>query len=335
MGRRARAGLAFARRLAHQPLFHFLALGGLLFAADQLLSSVAGPAVETVVVEDSQLRRLRHDWRERTGRWPTPRQLRGLVDDWVTEELLYREARRRGLDRQDLVVRRRLTAKMRFLSDDPQPPAGELYRQALALGLDRDDVIVRRRLVHRMRLLAAAEGGPVVRPGEAEMRDYVERHRQRFEQPARVRLSHLFLNRDRRRNPREDAASLLDTVRRLAMGPEEAVALGDAFLLGHHLPPRSAGQLRRSLGPGFAEAVADLERETWSEPIASPYGLHLVWVHEKYPTTLSDLDDVRGKVLRGLLDERREARFGSFVEDLRRRYPVVVGSPGPQPEGND
>ena len=49
---------------------------------------------------------------------PTAAEIRGLVDDYIREEVYYREAMTLGLDRDDTVIRRRLRQKMEFVSDD-------------------------------------------------------------------------------------------------------------------------------------------------------------------------------------------------------------------------
>jgi hypothetical protein len=53
-----------------------------------------------------------------------------MIDDFVREEIYYREALALGLDRDDTVVRRRLRQKMEFLADTGadllEPAAGEL-----------------------------------------------------------------------------------------------------------------------------------------------------------------------------------------------------------------
>ena len=51
---------------------------------------------------------------------------------WVEEEMLYREGMRLGLDKNDLIVKRRVVAKMRFLLEDmtplPEPTEAQLQQ---------------------------------------------------------------------------------------------------------------------------------------------------------------------------------------------------------------
>ena len=49
---------------------------------------------------------------------PTDEELKGLVRDFVREEICVNEARKMGLDRDDTIVRRRLRQKFEFLTED-------------------------------------------------------------------------------------------------------------------------------------------------------------------------------------------------------------------------
>ena len=49
---------------------------------------------------------------------PTAQELAGLIEDYIREEVLYREAVAMGLDRDDIIVRRRLRQKLEFLTEE-------------------------------------------------------------------------------------------------------------------------------------------------------------------------------------------------------------------------
>src|SRR5207248_7665707 len=157
----------------------------------------------------------------------------GVVERAVDDEILYREALARGLDRRDPSVRFRLVEKMRFLVEGENGTGAggddELYRKAIGLGLDRDDVIVRGILVRQMRLLLKRAPNEAV-PDDAELRAYLDRHRDRYVEPARVTFRHVFLAADRRGSGADaDARTLLARLGSDATPPAEAPALGDPF----------------------------------------------------------------------------------------------------------
>lgn len=317
---------------ALRPAAHFLLLGALLFAADRYLveppnASTEPAGVGEITVAAPQVAQLRESWRHRHGRLPTADEERSLVDALVGEQLLVDEALRRGLHRTDLIVHRRLIDKMTFLTEDPGADAGELLRQAFELGLHRDDPIVRRRLILKLRLRVGA-GAATEAVTDEELRGYYQRHAERFTEPATVRLSHLFLSRERRPESLEtDARRLLAELRAGNVPPERAAELGDPFLLGHHLPQRTAGQLDRAFGAGFADRVAELAPGGWAGPVASAYGLHLVWVHEVVPERPAPLPAVRLQLAEGLRNERREARVAALLEELRQSHTVRIERP--------
>lgn len=102
-----------ARAALREPLVHFFALGAALFA---LHAAVAPPPRERIEVAAAFVDAMRAEQRERTGRPPDPAETRGLVERYVAEEILYREALALGLDRGDVIVRRRLVQKMELLA---------------------------------------------------------------------------------------------------------------------------------------------------------------------------------------------------------------------------
>ena len=97
-----------------EPLLHFCLLGGLFFA---LAGGLAGADSE-IVVNGTLKAALGADYERKHGLPPTDAQMRGLVSQWIDDEMLYREALRLGLDQSDPITRRRLIQAMKFLAED-------------------------------------------------------------------------------------------------------------------------------------------------------------------------------------------------------------------------
>lgn len=124
-----------ARAFAREPLLHFAVLGAALFA---LHARVARPPPERIVVSAAFVDALRAEHKERAGREPDDDETRRLVDRFVEEELFYREALARGLDRGDVIVRRRLVQKIELLARaQVREPTEEELGAHLAAGADR------------------------------------------------------------------------------------------------------------------------------------------------------------------------------------------------------
>ncbi len=128
--------MKLAMRLLREPLLHFLAIGGLIFLLFTALSDPGPGPADTIVVGPERMEQLAAGFRSVWRRPPTDDELRALIDDFVREEIYYREALALGLDRNDTVVRRRLRQKLEFLTDSGadllEPAAGELEAHLLA-----------------------------------------------------------------------------------------------------------------------------------------------------------------------------------------------------------
>jgi hypothetical protein len=292
----------------------FALLGAALFALARGFGATGMTAPSEVRLDATTGEALRRDWAARTGRAPSAADWTRVVDDALDEEALYRAALARGLDRDDPVVQARLIQNMRFLSSG-DAGTGALYRSAGDLRMADGDVVVRRRLIERMRSLLQ-DPALADEPSDDVLQAYLDTHAERFASPPCVRLVQVFLSRQRR-----GAVLAADAARLLAhLGPADvarAAELGDPLPLPAELPPASAHDLARLFGAAFAAAAMPLEPGRWQGPLASPYGLHLVWLHERLTATRPALEQVRGQVRAAVRDERAAAALRDGVRVLR------------------
>jgi hypothetical protein len=311
-----------------RPMLHFLLLGALLFAAREGLAPHRGEP-EPVVVSASDLERALHEWRARSGHPPGEAERAAAVQQIVDEELLVRHAVSLGWHRSDPVVQRRMVQNLRFLGAGTEEDDAALLERARDLGMDRTDVVVRRRLVERTRL-ALAERARRETADDAELARFLLEHSERFARPALVRISHVFLSRDRRGDRVEpDALRLLEELVASEVPPDRAGEHGDPPPLPARLPSWPETRLAARLGPDFGRALAELPEGRWSGPAPSSYGLHLVWIHERVPGHLPPLEAVRREVVAAWRAERERELLAAHLLELRAGVPVRVEGPAP------
>lgn len=114
----------YCNALRREPLAHFLALAALLFVGYRLLTPFEP---ETIVIDQASIAELVRQQEELLARPLSDDERRAVLESAIDDEVLLREAYRRGLD-QDAVVRRHLVQKMRFIlgEDAPEPTEAEL-----------------------------------------------------------------------------------------------------------------------------------------------------------------------------------------------------------------
>jgi hypothetical protein len=154
-----------------EPLVYFLAVGAVLFLlTERLADRLDGDPALIIEVTDAERQRLSDQWQAQMGRPPSADELAGLVEQWIREEIYYREALALGLDADDVIIRRRLAQKLTFLTED------------LATGQS---------------------------PDEATLRAYYAEHAERYREPERFTFSHRYFSNDRRAQARADALAAL------------------------------------------------------------------------------------------------------------------------------
>ncbi len=84
-------------------------------------------------------------------------------------------------------------------------------------------------------------------------------------------------------------------------------------------------------GRQFADALSDLELQSWQGPVESSYGLHLVFVDAHVPARVPVLEAIRARVRAELLAERQTKTDGALYGKLRERYEIVVERPQARP----
>lgn len=148
-------------RFLREPLLHFALLGGLIFMvnAGRERGRPVGNSGARIEITAGTVAWLREGFTRQWHRAPDADELRGLVNDHVREEMLYREGLMLGLDRDDTIVRRRLAQKVEFLTQD---------------------------------IAAAAE------PDEAALRKFFAENAARYAKAAQVSFRHVYFSKERR-----------------------------------------------------------------------------------------------------------------------------------------
>ena len=274
-----------------EPLLHFLVIGAALFGAYAWLNRDGGDAgVRQVRVAESDVRWLKETFVLQWQREPTQEELRALVRDFVKEELLARQAQELGLDKDDIVVRRRLAQKMTLLLQDDSRRAAP----------SDDDL-------HR--LYEARRGQALSEPRTLLTRP-------------RISFTHIFFSRDQRADAAADARQALRELSRPdAAAP--AATLGDRVSIKPEFRNADERAVANQFGAKFAARVFELAPGPWQGPIESTRGLHLVRITELVPAQLRPFDEIREELVELWHAQSQRESEERYFAGLLKTYQVV------------
>jgi hypothetical protein len=110
-----------ARRVLREPLFHFIVIGLVIFAAG--LAYRRETSLYRIEITPARTAEVARAYALQFGAPPDAPTLRGLLQRDLQDEMLYRQGIALKLDKDDQIVRRRVIQKMQFLMQDLAPPA--------------------------------------------------------------------------------------------------------------------------------------------------------------------------------------------------------------------
>jgi hypothetical protein len=90
----------------------FFAIGLLIFFLDIGFNSEQNS--KDIYISDQELTSLLSAWQSQVGRPPSDEEIVNIINNFVQEEILYREALLLGLDQEDRIIKRRLAQKNYF-----------------------------------------------------------------------------------------------------------------------------------------------------------------------------------------------------------------------------
>ena len=274
-------------RWLKEPLVHFLLIGAAIYVVYGLFGTAEESGDDrTVTITAGEVQSLANNWQRQWGRPPTANEFDGVVTQYIREIVLSREAVAMGLDADDIVIRRRLAQKLEFLSQDLMVPPD---------------------------------------PKPEELEEWFDARIDEYREPNRYTLTHIYLDPDKRdEQALADAEALRDELNALAQMPADVRAYGDPFMLQNYYPQRTALELSKLFGRGFAESAIELEPGVWHGPVLSGYGVHVVRIDSPWRAPDPEFSSVEAQVREDWIAVRSEELNRQFLDAVLARYDVIV-----------
>lgn len=276
--------------ILRRPSVHIVILGVVVAAAILIAKGPpTGDEARRVVVTGADLLQLRAGFMRTWQREPTAVELRGELEKFIRQEVLYREALARGYDRDDLVVRRAMQQKMEFLA------ASQALREP---------------------------------PTDDEIEAYFGLRKERYRLPAVVSFAQVYVSVDRRgESALQDAEALLERLRREDPEFAELTSWGDSIMLPAVASGMTEQEIRSTFGDEFAGAVVDLEMGDWQGPVSSGYGLHIVKVTRRQDSRIPDPKEVAPRIVGDMEYEARTAAKEQLYQEIAQNYQIMLDRP--------
>lgn len=270
-----------------EPLIYFFVLGFVVFGLHSFLNRTnqANTDPFSIEVASADIEWIRSSWEARMKRQPTQQELQGLINRYIRDEILHREALSMDLDDRDLIIKRRLVQKLTFVFED----------------------------------LADS-----IEPTDEELKIYMRENQAKYRIPEMMSFTQVYFSPDKRKDAIQEAKTVLAHLKSTQSTPEEAVSLGDTIMIGSSFRQRSPGEVARTLGKEFANKLFSVGDMGWQGPIASTFGLHLVYIEESTASKMPEFENIREDVKNDFMYDRKREVIDNAYNAVKSRYTILV-----------
>lgn len=287
------------KRILKEPLLHFLVMGALLFGVFSYVSKEEPVDVSKRIVVDRE--RLLGHIRYRSKVLDAERveelldnlsddEFQALIDEFVGEEVFYREAKALNLDKNDYAARQRLVRQLEFINQD-------FLASTLSLS-------------------------------EADLERFLNAHEDRYFVSPKITFTHVFFNAEGRgvREAESLAREKLNELNTSQVSFHEALPHGDRYLYHRNYVNKDAEEIASHFDAAMQQAVfaLDVDESAWRGPFRSPYGYHLVMVVKRSAGYLPSLDEVRRRVAEDAAQDSLNAKMDEFRKSIVEGYELQI-----------
>jgi hypothetical protein len=253
-----------------EPLLHFVILGAVLFGVDHLLASRTDDP-RVITIDANVDQQAIKVFKDARGREPNEDELYALRKVWLDNEVLYREGISMQLDKGDAAIRDRVIFKALSVID----ASTKLPKY--------DDTL---------------------------LRDWFEKHRARYDEPARFDFQEAILTGDK------SESAVRAFVHALNAGTPGDTEAGLRVFKG-----RPHANLVQSYGEEFAKSLEGMPIGEW-RALHSREGLRIVRVDSVAAPQPANYEDLRGVVLQDWTDATLAEQRSAAVRALAKKYTI-------------
>ncbi|MAM80264.1 MAG: hypothetical protein CMP89_05865 [Gammaproteobacteria bacterium] len=178
-----------------------------------------------------------------------------------------------------------------------------LYRQAMEYGLSQNDYVIKRRMVQKMEFLAEGTTTPSTPFTNIELQAFYEEHLEDYKLPPTVTFTHVFFSEEHHGNVIDQLAQkTLEMLNKNRVRFDQAPNYGDRFPFRLNYVRRTQQEIASHFGEAMAQTVFKLlpHKKVWQGPISSEFGKHLVLLTRVEAARSPPLRDVRDQLVKEL-----------------------------------
>ncbi|GAA4828403.1 hypothetical protein GCM10023331_11790 [Algivirga pacifica] len=193
------------------------------------------------------------------------------------------------------------------------------------MNLDHDDEVIKRRLSQKMRFLSNTFSTLADPPTDERLKAYLRENEEQYQRPPTYSFLQVPFTYDHHSNPEEVANKLLQQ-HKTSKQEDHLVHTGDPLFIPKEFVAADTIQINKTMGGAIVTSLSDAPLGQWFGPIQSGLGYHLIYIKEKTPATLPDFHDIRNQLERDYVYDTEKMGRKMIYEKFKENYDIIITS---------
>ena len=193
------------------------------------------------------------------------------------------------------------------------------YKKGVEMGLLEGDALIKKRIRQKLEFIIE-DAAQNIEPTEQQLSDFLAERIEEYRADQIFSFSQVYIDPKNYKHAGVELNALIALLQTNEI--QDLSSLGDAIFLEPSYNETSYRLIARDFGSQFADALKNLQPDTWHSGIKSGYGLHLVKVTAKKGGEAQSLDKVRDQVRQQWFYQQRENIMKTFYESLFKEYGI-------------
>lgn len=207
-----------------------------------------------------------------------------------------------------------------------------LYREAKNLGMELNDNLIRRRMVGKIEYLTYSMASPLVNESQAQLQELYQQRKDEYYIEPSITFTHVFFDTEKHGLIKAQAlaeSQLDEFISKSMPAFTDAAKYSDRFPYHINYVKRSRSFITSHFGDSFAQELfsGETNNKNWFGPIRSAYGYHLILMLEKTEGHYLPIEEVLEELSEEFKRQQILELQNQAIQALISGYQIIIDLP--------
>lgn len=203
-----------------------------------------------------------------------------------------------------------------------------LVKEAQKLGLEQNDNVIRKRLIQKMKFILQNEISQEINPTESELKAFYETHTAQYSTNEKYSFTHVFFAFENHSESQalQLTQDFIHKSKNTEISADASLNFSERFPYHNNYIQRNLDFIQSNFGEDFTKNLSKItpSPQTWKGPIKSNLGYHAILFIGKEANNISDFDTVKELVKNDYQHFKEKELLAQKIKQFENKYKITL-----------